>query len=67
MRRFVQAVVAEDTPASFAPEVAVALAAAPARYNVAVRKPAVVIMDRGDDVSMRGTNSWIQGGRAGKC
>ncbi|MDB6162820.1 MAG: putative response-associated peptidase [Xanthomonadaceae bacterium] len=48
MRRFVQAFAGEDMPKALAPQIAAALAAAPARYNVAVRKRAVVILDRGD-------------------
>ena len=46
MRRFVQAFSADDIPASFAPDVVAALAAAPPRYNIAVRKPAVVVFER---------------------
>jgi len=48
MRRFVQAFTAETIPAGLPPDVAGALANAPARYNIAVRKPAAVILDRGD-------------------
>lgn len=47
MRRFVQAFTAETIPPGLAPDLAAALSAAPARYNIAVRKPAVVILDRG--------------------
>lgn len=47
MRRFVQAFTADTIPAGLPPGVRAALAAAPARYNIAVRKPAVVIFDRG--------------------
>jgi putative SOS response-associated peptidase YedK len=46
MRRFVQAFAQDDIPAAFAPGVAAALAAAPARYNIAVRKPAIVLFER---------------------
>lgn len=47
MRRFVQAFTPETLPAGLPPGIVAALAAAPARYNIAVRKPAVVIIDRG--------------------
>ena len=46
MRRFVQAFSAADIPAAFGQQVAAALAAAPARYNIAVRKPAAVMFER---------------------
>ena len=48
MRRFVQAFGAAEFPATLAPVVASALHAVPERYNVAVRKPAAVVFDRGD-------------------
>lgn len=47
MRRFVQAFLRETLPAALGPGVNDVLAAAPERYNVAVRKPAAVILDRG--------------------
>ncbi len=47
MRRFVQAFTAETIPVGLSPAVTAALAMAPARYNIAVRKPAAVILDRG--------------------
>ena len=47
MRRFVQAFTADTIPADLPPSVAAAVADAPARYNIAVRKPAAVILDRG--------------------
>jgi len=47
MRRFVQAFTAQIVPAGLPPGVAAALADAPARYNIAVRKPAAVILDLG--------------------
>lgn len=48
MRRFVQTFAAEALSAALAPAVASALCAMPDRYNIAVRKPAAVIFDRGD-------------------
>jgi putative SOS response-associated peptidase YedK len=48
MRRFVQAFAPEALPDVLPPAVAEALAASPERYNIAVRKPAAVIFDRGD-------------------
>lgn len=48
MRRFVQAFVPDAVPAVLGGAVADALANAPERYNIAVRKPAMVILDRGD-------------------
>lgn len=48
MRRFAQAFLPESMPDSLDPRVAAALAEAPERYNVAVRKPAAVILDRGE-------------------
>lgn len=48
MRRFVQAFTPDALSDALPPAVAHALAEAPARYNVAVRKPAMVILDRGD-------------------
>jgi len=50
MRRFVQAFTRETIPAGLPPAVTAALAMAPARYNIAVRKPAAVILDRGAGV-----------------
>lgn len=50
MRRFVQAFVPGSLPDALPPEVAAALARSPERYNIAVRKPAAVIFDRGDSV-----------------
>ena len=50
MRRFVQAFSPDDIPANFAPGVVAALAAAPARYNIAVRKPAAVMFEREDHI-----------------
>jgi len=44
----VQAFGAESLPAALPAGVAAALADLPARYNIAVRKPAAVILDRGD-------------------
>jgi putative SOS response-associated peptidase YedK len=46
MRRFVQAIATDDVPPTFASGVAAALASAPARYNIAVRKPAAVVLER---------------------
>lgn len=48
MRRFAQAFLPEGLPASLGAGLATALADAPERYNIAVRKPAAVILDRGD-------------------
>lgn len=48
MRRFVQAFAAGAFPDALQPEVAAALAEVPERYNIAVRKPAAVVFDRGD-------------------
>lgn len=48
MRRFVQAFAEEALPAALTEQLAAALAASPERYNIAVRKPAAVIFDRGD-------------------
>ncbi|TCZ89060.1 SOS response-associated peptidase [Lysobacter sp. N42] len=52
MRRFVQAFVPEALPAMLGPSVVDALAAAPERYNIAVRKPAAVILDRGEGLAV---------------
>lgn len=46
MRRFVQAFAADDIPSTFPADVVDALLAAPARYNIAVRRPATVILAR---------------------
>jgi putative SOS response-associated peptidase YedK len=51
MRRFVQAFEAEAFPA-LNPGVAAALRATPGRYNIAVRKPATVLLDRGDGLAV---------------
>lgn len=48
MRRFVQAFVSDSLPGALPPGIEAALAASPERYNIAVRKPAAVIFDRGD-------------------
>lgn len=48
MRRFAQAFLAEAIPGALDASVARALVDSPERYNVAVRKPAAVILDRGD-------------------
>lgn len=48
MRRFVQAFTADAVPPALPRTVAHALADAPARYNIAVRKQAVVIFDSGE-------------------
>lgn len=48
MRRFAQAFLAEAMPAGLDAAVAQALTAAPERYNIAVRRPAAVILDRGN-------------------
>lgn len=47
MRRFAQAFLPEALPAGLPERVSRALAEAPERYNVAVRKPASIILDRG--------------------
>jgi putative SOS response-associated peptidase YedK len=52
MRRFVQAFAPESLPQVLPPTVAAALAASPERYNIAVRKPAAVIFDRGDGLAV---------------
>lgn len=52
MRRFAQAFLPEAMPDALPPALAQALAAAPERYNVAVRKPAAVILDRGDGATV---------------
>lgn len=52
MRRFVQAFDRDAMPDSLPAAVAEALARAPARYNIAVRKPAAVIFDRGDGLEV---------------
>lgn len=48
MRRFVQTFVPDALPAGLLDNVADALAGVPERYNIAKRKPAAVIFDRGD-------------------
>lgn len=48
MRRFVQAFSAAELPAALTPAVVDALHRATERYNIAVRKPAAVILDRGE-------------------
>lgn len=48
MRRFVQAFTPDALPDALPPGVAAALAACHERYNIAVRKPAAVVFDRGD-------------------
>jgi putative SOS response-associated peptidase YedK len=48
MRRFVQSFAAESMPPGLPAEVARALPTFPDRYNIAVRKPAAVILDHGD-------------------
>lgn len=48
MRRFVQSFSAESLPPEVPREVAQALPACQDRYNIAVRKPAAVIIDRGE-------------------
>jgi putative SOS response-associated peptidase YedK len=50
MRRFAQAFLPEAMPEALDPRVAAALVDAPERYNVAVRKPAAVVLDRGAGV-----------------
>lgn len=57
MRRFVQAFTTEGLPDALPPTVAHALAETPARYNIAVRKPAAVILDRGDGLVVE-TLEW---------
>lgn len=48
MRRFVQTFVPESLPDALPSDIAAALAASPERYNIAVRKPAAVVFDRGE-------------------
>ncbi|WP_133498731.1 SOS response-associated peptidase [Cognatilysobacter terrigena] len=48
MRRFAQALLPEALPAGLPPRVAAALPQSPERYNIAVRKPAAIILDIGD-------------------
>jgi putative SOS response-associated peptidase YedK len=48
MRRFVQSFTAEALPPGLPKPVAAALLESPDRYNIAVRKPAAVILDRGE-------------------
>ncbi len=48
MRRFVQAFDPDALPGTLPADLAVRLADAPPRYNIAVRKPAAIIFDRGD-------------------
>jgi putative SOS response-associated peptidase YedK len=50
VRRFVQAFAPQIIPTALPFGIVSALADAPERYNIAVRKPAVVILDRGDDL-----------------
>ena len=57
MRRFAQAFVAEALPPALPDGVARALAEAPERYNIAVRKPAAVIFDDGAGLSV-GDFAW---------
>lgn len=53
MRRFAQAFIAELLPHALDPSVREALARAPERYNIGVRKPAAVIFDRGDGLDVQ--------------
>lgn len=48
MRRFVQSFSPEGMPRGVPQDIARALAESPDRYNVAVRKPAAVVLDRGE-------------------
>ena len=48
MRRFVQSFSAEGMPRGVPADVARALVESPDRYNIAVRKPAAVVLDRGE-------------------
>lgn len=48
MRRFVQAFLPEAMPDALDARIAEALVLSPERYNIAVRKPAAVILDRGE-------------------
>lgn len=48
MRRFAQAFLPEALPPTLPAALAEALAAAPERYNIAVRKPAAIVLDRGE-------------------
>lgn len=52
MRRFAQAFLPEAMPGALPAPLARALSEAPERYNVAVRKPAAVILDRGDGATV---------------
>lgn len=52
MRRFVQAFAAEGLPPGLPAGVADALCRVPARYNIAVRKPAAVVFDRGAGIAV---------------
>jgi putative SOS response-associated peptidase YedK len=52
VRRFAQAFLPEAMPPALDAGIAAALAAAPERYNVAVRKPAAVILDRGEGITV---------------
>jgi len=52
MRRFAQAFLPDAMPQGLPGSVAAALAAAPERYNVAVRKPASIVLDRGDGATV---------------
>ena len=52
MRRFAQAFLPEALPESFDAALRAALAAAPERYNIAVRKPAAVLLDRGAGIEV---------------
>jgi putative SOS response-associated peptidase YedK len=57
MRRFAQAFLPEAMPPGLPAALARALAEAPERYNVAVRKPAAVIFDDGDGLAV-GDFTW---------
>ncbi|HEY4560240.1 MAG TPA: SOS response-associated peptidase [Lysobacter sp.] len=52
MRRFAQAFLLDAMPPGLPGGVAAALAAAPERYNVAVRKPASIVLDRGEGATV---------------
>jgi putative SOS response-associated peptidase YedK len=57
MRRFAQAFLPEAVPPAVPEVLARALAAAPERYNIAVRKPAAVIFDDGEGLRV-GDFTW---------